>query len=705
MPWARPSRTASPRAVPAAAASTASSRTTSGHGIGTSMHMDPQVPNYRVSGKGPKVVDGTTICIEPMVALGDQDNIVLDDEWTVATRDRVPRGALGALGGGDRAGAVRAHRDRRRCGAAALPGGGLRPDRPRLTPATGPLSVRPGTLAARSTAGVPDVAVRRVRPGTRVDVQARDGPAPTPCTAIDGPSRGPGAHGRPRRHRRREPSEREHDDGPVGRPDHRPHPEQTPGPAPALAAGFPEQGREEWQRLVAAVLNKGRAEDARLDGRAGRGGAAPPPRGRARGRRPLPARRPRPRRARRDAVHPRPGPARRDHPVGRAPAARRPGRRRDPRRRARRPRARRHLGVGARRRRRHRRGRPARGARRRAPRPRPGRASRRSPTSRPRPGPCSTTWPTASRSAATSGSTRSARRPGSAPPPTSRPSPTWCASAPTSTAGAPSPSTPGCSTRPAPPTSTPSPWPSPPGSRTCATSRRPASPQPRRSGRSTCGSGRPPTSSSPRPPCAPCAGCGPGSARPAASPRTSAACAPTPSRACGCSPARTRGSTCCAAPWPRSGPRSAAPTPSPCCPTTRCWACPSGSAGGWPATPRSCSPTSRTSAGSPTPAAARGTSSRSPTRWRMPCGPASRRSSGPAVPCRPSPTGCCTAGSSRRAPSATGRSSPASARSPGCRCSPSRATSPPRAGRDTVVAGGSSGAGTPARLDRVRAAA
>ncbi|WP_377640676.1 type I methionyl aminopeptidase [Oryzobacter terrae] len=58
-----------------------------GHGIGTSMHMDPQVPNYRVSGKGPKVVDGTTICIEPMVVLGDQDSTVLDDDWTVATRD------------------------------------------------------------------------------------------------------------------------------------------------------------------------------------------------------------------------------------------------------------------------------------------------------------------------------------------------------------------------------------------------------------------------------------------------------------------------------------------------------------------------------------------------------------------------------------------------------------------------------------------
>jgi methionyl aminopeptidase len=59
-----------------------------GHGIGTSMHMDPQVPNYRVSGKGPKVVEGTTICIEPMVTLGDQDNVVLDDEWTIVTRDR-----------------------------------------------------------------------------------------------------------------------------------------------------------------------------------------------------------------------------------------------------------------------------------------------------------------------------------------------------------------------------------------------------------------------------------------------------------------------------------------------------------------------------------------------------------------------------------------------------------------------------------------
>lgn len=58
-----------------------------GHGIGTSMHMDPQVPNYRVSGKGPKVVDATTIAIEPMVTLGDEANRVLQDDWTVVTND------------------------------------------------------------------------------------------------------------------------------------------------------------------------------------------------------------------------------------------------------------------------------------------------------------------------------------------------------------------------------------------------------------------------------------------------------------------------------------------------------------------------------------------------------------------------------------------------------------------------------------------
>lgn len=58
-----------------------------GHGIGEDMHMAPQVPNYRHAGKSPATPVGTTICIEPMVTLGDQANHVLPDEWTIVTDD------------------------------------------------------------------------------------------------------------------------------------------------------------------------------------------------------------------------------------------------------------------------------------------------------------------------------------------------------------------------------------------------------------------------------------------------------------------------------------------------------------------------------------------------------------------------------------------------------------------------------------------
>lgn len=58
-----------------------------GHGIGTAMHMDPQVPNYRVRDKGPTVRSGVTVAIEPMVTLGSAQTRVLDDEWTVITTD------------------------------------------------------------------------------------------------------------------------------------------------------------------------------------------------------------------------------------------------------------------------------------------------------------------------------------------------------------------------------------------------------------------------------------------------------------------------------------------------------------------------------------------------------------------------------------------------------------------------------------------
>mgnify|MGYP001791389569 CR=1 FL=1 len=58
-----------------------------GHGIGTEMHQDPQVPNYRVRDRGPIVRSGLTVAIEPMVTLGSAETDVLDDEWTVVTED------------------------------------------------------------------------------------------------------------------------------------------------------------------------------------------------------------------------------------------------------------------------------------------------------------------------------------------------------------------------------------------------------------------------------------------------------------------------------------------------------------------------------------------------------------------------------------------------------------------------------------------
>ncbi len=58
-----------------------------GHGIGRTMHEDPQIPNYAVRDRGPTVRDGFTGAIEPMVTWGSADAHVLDDGWTVVTQD------------------------------------------------------------------------------------------------------------------------------------------------------------------------------------------------------------------------------------------------------------------------------------------------------------------------------------------------------------------------------------------------------------------------------------------------------------------------------------------------------------------------------------------------------------------------------------------------------------------------------------------
>jgi methionyl aminopeptidase len=58
-----------------------------GHGIGSSMHMDPSVPKYGRPGRGPRLVPGMALAVEPMVTLGHPAVAVLDDDWTVVTAD------------------------------------------------------------------------------------------------------------------------------------------------------------------------------------------------------------------------------------------------------------------------------------------------------------------------------------------------------------------------------------------------------------------------------------------------------------------------------------------------------------------------------------------------------------------------------------------------------------------------------------------
>lgn len=58
-----------------------------GHGIGTHLHEDPQIPNFPVRRRGPKLKAGMTLAIEPMINLGTANVRWLDDDWTVVTQD------------------------------------------------------------------------------------------------------------------------------------------------------------------------------------------------------------------------------------------------------------------------------------------------------------------------------------------------------------------------------------------------------------------------------------------------------------------------------------------------------------------------------------------------------------------------------------------------------------------------------------------
>lgn len=58
-----------------------------GHGIGMSLHEEPQIPNFGIAGQGPRLKEGMTLAIEPMVNTGGQEVSILDDGWTAVTLD------------------------------------------------------------------------------------------------------------------------------------------------------------------------------------------------------------------------------------------------------------------------------------------------------------------------------------------------------------------------------------------------------------------------------------------------------------------------------------------------------------------------------------------------------------------------------------------------------------------------------------------
>ncbi len=58
-----------------------------GHGVGAKMHEDPQIPNYRGNKRGAKLVKGMTLAIEPMINAGKEETRILEDNWTVVTKD------------------------------------------------------------------------------------------------------------------------------------------------------------------------------------------------------------------------------------------------------------------------------------------------------------------------------------------------------------------------------------------------------------------------------------------------------------------------------------------------------------------------------------------------------------------------------------------------------------------------------------------
>ena len=61
-----------------------------GHGVGSNLHEDPEIPNYGKKGVGPVLKEGMVLAIEPMLTLGSPDIVILEDGWTIETEDYSP---------------------------------------------------------------------------------------------------------------------------------------------------------------------------------------------------------------------------------------------------------------------------------------------------------------------------------------------------------------------------------------------------------------------------------------------------------------------------------------------------------------------------------------------------------------------------------------------------------------------------------------
>ena len=58
-----------------------------GHGIGASLHEEPQIPNFGQPGRGPELGIGMTLAIEPMITAGGGEVVMADDGWSISTAD------------------------------------------------------------------------------------------------------------------------------------------------------------------------------------------------------------------------------------------------------------------------------------------------------------------------------------------------------------------------------------------------------------------------------------------------------------------------------------------------------------------------------------------------------------------------------------------------------------------------------------------